>query len=266
MAVRTRGQYLVIDFRCYLPNGRKARCIESTGLKDSARNRKVAEAKDKAIAYELKHGRFNYLHFFPDGSKAKHFKATLDDMLFSEWWEEWFAEKSVRPGTARLYQVTYEQYMGPHFGNHYLSQITEHEILVFRKYLEDGRNLKISTINQVIKTLCMCLSKAHKRGLVDEYACEDIKRLTENEADIQPFTFDELDHLLETARTKKPEWYNMLLLWTRTGLRPGEMCALKWEHVDFYNRKLMIRQTRHSSGTEGPPKTRQSKRDIDLRG
>ena len=64
MAVRSRGKTIYIDFYCYLPDGRKIRCVESTALKDTERNRKIVESKDKAIQYELKHGRFNYLHFF----------------------------------------------------------------------------------------------------------------------------------------------------------------------------------------------------------
>jgi integrase len=40
--------------------------------------------------------------------------------------------------------------------------------------------------------------------------------------------------------------------------------ALKWSHVDWYNKKLMIRETHHSSGEDGPVKTKNSIRDVDL--
>ena len=80
MAVRLRGKVIYIDFYCYLPDGRRVRCVESTGLKDNDRNWKIAESKNKAIQFELKHGSFDYLHFFPNGSKSKYFK-TIKKLL-----------------------------------------------------------------------------------------------------------------------------------------------------------------------------------------
>ena len=82
MAVRIRNNTLFLDYYCYLPDGRKMRCRESTGLCDNKKNRKIVEAKDKAIRYELKHGKFDYLHFFPHGSKVKYFREPSSDILF----------------------------------------------------------------------------------------------------------------------------------------------------------------------------------------
>lgn len=60
MAVGTRNNKLVIDFRCYLPDGRRVRCVEYED-KDTAKNRKRVESKWKAVEYALKHDRFRYL-------------------------------------------------------------------------------------------------------------------------------------------------------------------------------------------------------------
>ena len=48
MAVGKRGEYLVIDFRCYLPSGKKVRCIEYEGKADR-KNRKRVQSKWKAM-------------------------------------------------------------------------------------------------------------------------------------------------------------------------------------------------------------------------
>ena len=146
MAVRSRNNWLFIDFYCYLPDGRKSRCREKTGLRDNKKNRKVAEDKDKAIKYELQHGRFDYLHFFPTGSKAKYFRTPASDILFSEWWDQWLSEKSLRYNTERGWKSSYRVHIEPYFGHFTLSQITEHEMLVFRKTLEQ-KGLKEVSIN-----------------------------------------------------------------------------------------------------------------------
>src|SRR4030042_4208994 len=133
MSVLTRGKILYIDFRFYLPNGRKVRCRESTGLVDNQKNLKQAKQKDKAIDYHLKSGSFKYLDFFPDGSKAKYFRQAYTDLLFSTWWETWLGEKSLRPNTQKNWDSSYRVHIEPYFGSYLLKDINEHEVLVFCK-------------------------------------------------------------------------------------------------------------------------------------
>jgi len=265
MAVRIRDNKLFIDFYCYLPDGRRVRCRESTNLKDIKKNRKIAEAKDKAICYELNHNKFDYLHFFPYGSKARLFRPATSNLLFSEWWDQWLSEKSIRVNTEKGWNSSYRAHIGPHFGHYPLIDIDEHEILVFRKSLVE-KGLSSSTINaKIMKPLRMALLLAHKRELIDKYPCRDIKNLVEDVPDIDPLSFEELRNLLASIKNKKPEYYDMLLIWSRTGLRPGELYALKWKYVDYFTKKLIIRETRLPSGSEGPVKTPSSNRDIELR-
>ncbi len=156
-------------------------------------------------------------------------------------------------------------HIAPRFGGFCLSQINEHEILVFRKTLE-AKSLKASSINdKVMKPLCMALYYAYRRGYIKTNPCEEIARLKEGAVDIDPFSFEELRHLLDTLKAKAPEYHDMMLFWSRTGLRPGELFALKWRNIDYFNYKAMIRETRLPSGAEGPPKTEHSIRDVDLR-
>ena len=262
MSVRARNGRLVVDFYCRLPNNKKVRCVESTGLPDTKPNRKRLEKLDTVIKYEIKNGTFEYLKHFPGGTKAHLFKQQDSNMTFAKWWNQWLEEKTLRPNTLRNWQSAYRVHLNPTFGHLPLGEIDEPKILLFRKGLEN--KLKPNSINdKIMKPLCMCLLKAYKRGLISSYPCGDIKRLTEDKPDVDPLSLEELKHFLDFLKTKQPYWYPLFLLWSRTGLRPGEICALKWERVDYFNRKLMIRETR-DSGVDGPPKTRNSIRDVDL--
>ena len=265
MAVRVRNKKLFIDFYCYLPDGRKVRCREATGFSENQKNRKVAQSKDKAVTYHLKSGTFCYLEFFPDGAKAQFFRRPEKDMLFSNLWEEWLSEKTLRSNTAKGWNSSYRVHIATYFGSFSLSQMNEHEIMVFRKTLE-GKGLKASSINdKVMKPLCMALHCAYRRGYIKTYPCQEIARLKEEAVDIDPFSFEELRRLLDILKTKATEYHDMMLIWSRTGLRPGELFALKWRHIDYFNHKAMIRETMLPSGAEGPPKTEHSIRDVDLR-
>ena len=265
MSVVEQKGWLYLDFHFYLPDGRRVRTREATGQRDTKKNRKGAEAKNRAIRYHLRNGTFDYLTFFPHGAKARYFQDARSTLTFSEWWDQWISEKSLRPTTERGWNSSFRVHLEPHFGHYLLSDIDEHEILVFRKSLE-AKGLKPSTINdKIIKPLCMVLYRAHARGLIDRYPCTEIKRLSEPPIDIDPFSFDELRQFLDVLKKKRPMYHDLVLIWSRTGLRPGEMYAVKWPHLDRYNQKLMIRETRLPSGSEGPPKTKHSSRDIDIR-
>jgi integrase len=264
MAVRSRTGILYLDFYCYLPDGRRVRCRESTGLQDNERNRKIARAKDKAIRYELKYGRFRYLHFFPHGARARHFRKTASTLTLGEWWREWIEAKTIRPSTYNGWKSTWRCHTGPRFEYIPLAEIDEHSLLIYRKEIL-AKGLAESYINErIMKPLCMCLLSAYKRGLIERYPCQEIKSLSGRRTELDPLSFEELSHLLAVLEDKRPMYHNLLFIWSRTGLRPGEICALRWEHVDWFNRKLLVRATRWA-GEDGPPKTTHSVRDVDLR-
>lgn len=219
--------------------------------------------KWRAVEYALKHGRFNYLEFFPHGSKAKYFRHSEIGMLFSEWWDQWISELSIRRSTERSYRSRYRNHIQPYFGSRLISSIEKSDVLVFRRKLQN--TLQPNSINLCIRILCQCFLEAFRRKLISEYPCEGIGALQEGQPQIDPFSFDELKHWLGYLANKNTAWHDLILFWSRTGLRPGELCALRWEHIDYFNRKALIREAKQENGSMGLPKTRHSIRDIDLR-
>lgn len=136
---------------------------------------------------------------------------------------------------------------------------------MFRKVLET-KKLKASTINdKIMKPLSMCLYTAHRRGRIERYPFADIQKLNETQPEIDPLTFEELDHFEKVLREKGRHMYrDMVTFCSHTGLRIGELCALEWKYIDFFNAKAMVRQTMHTNGVVGPPKTQHSVRNVDL--
>jgi len=55
----------------------------------------------------------------------------------------------------------------------------------------------------------------------------------------------------------------MVLVCAFTGVRAGELIALRWRHVDLERGVLQVRESVHR-GKFGPPKTRNSVRDLPL--
>jgi hypothetical protein len=77
-----------------------------------------------------------------------------------------------------------------------------------------------------------------------------------------PFTKDEGEHLIETARKEYPEWHPWILCALRTGLRLGELLALQWGDLDWHGRYILVTRSL-VRGVETTPKNHH-KRRVDL--
>jgi integrase len=91
---------------------------------------------------------------------------------------------------------------------------------------------------------------------------KNIKRLREPRANVEPFTLNEINLFMSFVHEGFRDYY-----WVRffTAMRTAEIDGLKWEHVDFHNRLILIRETLVDGETE-TPKTDGSLRDIKMLG
>ena len=61
---------------------------------------------------------------------------------------------------------------------------------------------------------------------------------------VKPLTVQESVLLLEQAKDyKKGEYYPMMLTALRTGMRVGEMVALKWSDINFKERLIEVKRS-----------------------
>jgi integrase len=109
------------------------------------------------------------------------------------------------------------------------------------------------------------LKAAVADGLIPRNAAAGLKlpRITREEID--PLTEEEARRLLETVRGARLEALYVLAL--STGMRLGELLALKWEDVDLEGGRLRVRRTLTHAGKAfvlGEPKTKNSRRTIRL--
>lgn len=82
---------------------------------------------------------------------------------------------------------------------------------------------------------------------------------------------EELSLFLNIAKEKSPyKDYLIFMLLAYTGMRIGELCALKWKDIDFNEGTICITKTIYNPGNKGgayvllPPKTKGSKRRLDV--
>jgi len=113
--------------------------------------------------------------------------------------------------------------------------------------------------NIMVPVKCL-FNNARRRGEIRNNPTELIRRFKEEKPFIDPFSFPEMKAFLANVNPHYVPYYSTAFL---SGMRPNEMLALKWLHVDFDMRAITVREGR-VQGFEGPPKTLSSYRDIDM--
>lgn len=139
-----------------------------------------------------------------------------------------------------------------------LGEWIDGNFIVFAKSLADGGlRLAAKSVNDHLAILRALLNLAVEWG---ELAfAPKLKQLKVQHKDIQFLSFEETERFVRVAAT---EWKAFVVTALKTGLRVGELLALKWEDLDLVAGRLLVRRTLWHD-QEGTPKGGQT-REVPL--
>jgi integrase len=172
---------------------------------------------------------------------------------------------SLKASTVRFYEGHLEQHVLPALGTRPVASLRRHDCrdLIVRCR---AKNLRLATIRGVVRTLSAVLSQAVEDELLEANPAlrlgRYLRRGDEVEPTIDPFTREEVAHLIEIARIHFPTWHPFVMCGLRTGLRLGELLALQWSDIDWKGRFIHL-QRNIVDGTFTTPKNHQT-RKVDL--
>ena len=176
--------------------------------------------------------------------------------LFGEVVEEWakITAGELKSSTFRDYRDSMNNYILPRFGNMPIGDINYLDIRKFVSELPSSAKRK----NNILVPMRSVLKMAFLSGIVDQNPMDRIRNLKTTKPDIKPMSMEEVNLFLDNVSERYRDFFVAAFF---TGMRFGEMAALKWKHIDFQMRLIKVRETR-VKGEEGRPKTRKSVRDI----
>ena len=90
------------------------------------------------------------------------------------------------------------------------------------------------------------LKQAKRWGLVTNNAASDVYPPKVHKDEVTPLTREEARRLLDTERGDRLEALYIVAI--QSGLRQGELLALRWEDVDLEARTVQVRRTIKSDG------------------
>ena len=172
------------------------------------------------------------------------------NLTLSEWLEVWltsYAYIKVRPSTYASYQAYIERHVSPIIGGLQLQKLTTNQLQVFfnEKRVNgriDGKGgLSPKTIRNIYNMLHEALQQAVINKIVSVNVSEGVVLPSKDEKEIIVFKPEEQRAIIEAAQKDRLGFAIELDFFT--GLRVGELCALKWSDIDLAAKEFRVRRT-----------------------
>ncbi len=196
-----------------------------------------------------------------------HCERILDEP-FADWARYWLAhvaKPTVRPGTYGTYRAITENHLIPALEKTRLRSISHHQIQT--SVCEWQSRLAAGTVQGIVRVLKNMLNSAEQRGL----CVNPIRRLKIEGKAKKPrvLSLSEQRKLERAVQGRGGEEY---LLCLYSGMRLGELCALRWTNVDFEANAIQVSSTVQRVGAGngqtrllfGRPKSESSEREVPL--
>lgn len=189
-------------------------------------------------------------------------------MTLGEYLERWltdYADQAVKPPAAEWYRMMVRTNLAPNLGHIPLARLTPLDLQrYYGQRLAEGR-LSPASIRAQHRVLHKALGQAVKWGLVPRNVADAAEPPKAERHQMQTLTVERIHALLEAAMATRR--YALYLMAVSTGLRQGELLALRWDDVDLDTGTLSVRQTiarRGDPGQFSSPKTHRSTRPVAL--
>lgn len=176
----------------------------------------------------------------------------MDNWLFKDIAEEWLQskEKFVKESTYVTYMAHLKNHLLPAFSKLECIEIDQKVIQEYALYLlseagrKDGKGkLSDKTAKEIILVLKSCMKYAESRGYIPHKEMTIQYPAQKTRTQMKIFTKDERRKMTDVI-LQKPNTKNIgILISLYTGIRIGELCALKWSDIDMQEKVIHITKT-----------------------
>mgnify|MGYP000675147409 CR=1 FL=1 len=212
-------KYYVVTYHRRHPLTRQSRGLRRQGIKTRAEAEKVY----KQLIIKL----------------AEKF----NDAPYMKWPElvekflDYYANCGIAKNTLKNYRECIKANTYYLWSNKYVDQFTTSEIREF--IMEKCSKFSEAHRKNMLKYLRAVFKYAVEQNILATNPCPKLK-FKNNEKIKKMLKEEEVKVFLKEAKQRNHEWFPVWAVACYTGLRNGELYALKWENVDFQNRLIYI--------------------------
>lgn len=163
------------------------------------------------------------------------------EVTFSEIAKNWlnYKSNSVKESTYYKYKYVIDKYLISSLKNISLKKLSQYD---FNLLIQSFNYLDKSTIKLLITVLKSILNFAERKYDMD-LKTDLIKYINKTQIELQVFTAQEKQKLINYCYNDFSLKSIGILISLYTGLRIGELCALKWQNIDLEKDTISITQT-----------------------
>jgi integrase len=190
--------------------------------------------------------------------RTPHVTMTFSEFVRTEW--KLNAALALKKSSMRIYSYQLDKYILPTFGESPLRNLGVAQIEACLSNLKQ-KGYAASTLRSVRATFATVLRSAVKRGYVEKNAAHGVViRESDFKKERRFYSAEQACKLLGVLTEPCASVVAVALL---TGMRIGEILALRWKRIDLPGATLEVAEN-YSSGEFVSPKTRSSRRMIPI--
>jgi Site-specific recombinase XerD len=207
---------------------------------------------------------------YTNKSEGKQHRICPEDVNLDIVAQEWLTEvmKKRKRSTYIKYHLTYHRYIQEFFQSATLSELTNEEVRqkISGQYSDSVYKSIYCILSQILK---FASERYNVMVPLLKKSVSDVRN-----APVKVLAKSEQRKLIDVLSIEMDRFKMAVLMCLFTGLRLGELCALKWVDIDFENKLLIVNRTvqrLYAEGyrtktvlTETSPKSAYSRREIPL--
>ena len=230
----------------------EGRYTDSSGKRNSIYGKSKVEVKEKIE--ELV-----YVH------NTTQFDNIGGDIQFKIWFEHYIAMKAytVKPQTIYQIKMAYYKHIDPFIGKKKICCINYNDTLQIMNNMKNN-GLSASSINNVYSHMSSMFNFALQESLIKRNPMLMIRKERTPLKKRRALTDEELNIILQYTRIRDYQFFLLISTMLYTGMRPGEVCGIKWESFDAEFRFVEITESLSKKNYDKDTKNEFSKRVIPL--
>lgn len=228
---------------------RGIRCFETTkyqcetgkaGCKCSSCRHALSIASE--IDRKIAEGKFRYGEEFPNSKSLSKFSLadTSENIGFATYAEQWLRlkETSLAFSTFKTY-TGFVRIFCDYFKNVPINTIKATTVQTF---ISDYQ-IAPKTMSNMIGMLSSVFKTAVADDIIEKNPCQFVSKPRVQSVEIDPFEQDEIELILDWMTKNHPHMAAFFAVAFYTGMRTGEIMALKWRDIDFRRYKIKVCRT-----------------------
>lgn len=198
-------------------------------------------------------------------SDSKIFRDIKGDIKLDIWFEHYIEMKKrmIKERSLNQIKLAYNTHIRPILGDLIICQISPNDIINLINILE-RKDLTQTSIDNILKHARAMFRFAAEEGVITKSPFLYVKKERNKTRTRRNLTEIEIQHLLEVSKSLDYTMYLMICTMLYTGIRAGELCAIRWNDFDDKFNSLRIDESLTDTMFETTTKTESSERVIPL--